>query len=455
MHPSPGKCLIAVLILALAVRLAAGWAWQGWLDRQERGPFGMGDSDGYWRLARTIAHGEPYQYGPEGFRVFRTPGYPVLLAPLTLLEPEDDARPPVMWFRALSAILDTAAVALVGWVAWRLFNAWAGVLAAGMAAVYPGSIAVGVLVLSEAPFCPLLLVHLGLWMAAWKTQSRWELEREAGGVRRMPPTVWHTTLWGRCDTWCLGLSLRSTGLAFAAGLAAGAATLMRPSWLLFAPFATIVGMVVGRPRLRHFKIWLFMATGLAVAMIPWWVRNAQVTCHGAPTTLQVGASLYDGLNPEATGASDFVPVQQAERELLRQESGTPCGDWEYQLDAGLRREAVDWAWSHPGRAAELAGIKFVRMWNVWPNEPGMSAWPIRLGVAVCYVPILVLGLWGAIRTARRGWPYLLCWLPAVYFTLLHMVFVSSIRYRQPAMLGLIVLAAGMLGKDEGGRMKDE
>jgi hypothetical protein len=38
----------------------------------------------------------------------------------------------------------------------------------------------------------------------------------------------------------------------------------------------------------------------------------------------------------------------------------------------------------------------------------------------------------------------LCGLPAIYFTLLHMVFVSSIRYREPAMLGLIVLAAGVL-----------
>jgi hypothetical protein len=53
------------------------------------------------------------------------------------------------------------------------------------------------------------------------------------------------------------------------------------------------------------------------------------------------------------------------------------------------------------------------------------------------------GLW---RYGGRGWPYVLCVLPAVYFTGLHVVFVGSIRYRQPAMLPLIVLAAGFIAR---------
>ena len=39
---------------------------------------------------------------------------------------------------------------------------------------------------------------------------------------------------------------------------------------------------------------------------------------------------------------------------------------------------------------------------------------------------------------------MLCWLPAVYLTLLHVVFVSSIRYRDPAMLAWLALAGGVI-----------
>ena len=73
-----------------------------------------------------------------------------------------------------------------------------------------------------------------------------------------------------------------------------------------------------------------------------------------------------------------------------------------------------------------------------PDEPFLT----RLSKILRYVPIMLLALVGVWRTRRLDWPYRLCWLPAVYFTLLHVVFVASMRYRDPAMLVMIVLAAG-------------
>ncbi len=189
-----------------------------------------------------------------------------------------------------------------------------------------------------------------------------------------------------------------------------------------------------------------MLLGLVVAMLPWWIRNACVTGRFVPTTLQVGASLYDGLNPHATGASNMDFVERFEAEELQAEKQSPAHrgeSLEVRLDRRMRDDALAWARANPGRALQLAGVKFLRMWNVWPNEPRLSAsWLVCLAVFFTYTPLLILAIMGAWRTVGRGWPYILCCLPAVYLTLLHVVFVSSIRYRDPAMLALLALAAG-------------
>jgi hypothetical protein len=235
-------------------------------------------------------------------------------------------------------------------------------------------------------------------------------------------------------------------VAFSAGLVAGAATLVRPSWLLFTPFALLIGLATAKARRKTFALGGAMLLGLAVAMTPWWVRNARLTGRFVPTTLQVGASLYDGLNPQATGASnmDFVG-RFAGTEPGADDSPESCpAAAEYRMDRRIGESAIRWARENPRRVLELAAVKFVRMWNVWPNESSLSRWPIRLAVLVTYLPVLALGIIGACRTFRGGFPFLLCWLPAIYFTLLHVIFVSSIRYRQPAMLVLMVLAAGVV-----------
>jgi len=412
MKRSAATLLVAVLLAAFGVRLAAACWWQA----RHSGRFLFGDSESYWVLARAIAHGGPYEYGSPDARVFRAPGYPLLLAPLFVFGGD---QPPVLAARVSGALLGTLAVAGVGWMAGMLFGPRAGLLAAGIAAIEPGTAATSAMVLSEALFLPLVILHLGLWVAAWQART----------------------------------SIRGVWLAAGAGLAAGAAALARPSWLLFTPLAVLLAIVAGPKRKRHLEIGAVMLAGLVVAMLPWWIRNYGVIGRFVPTTLQVGASLYDGWNPQATGASDLGFVARfVEEERARPAGGNDAGaPLEYRLNRRMRRAAIDWALDHPGAAVRLAAVKFVRIWNVWPNEKGLSAWPIRLALTVTYVPIMLLAALGALRTIRRGWPYVLCWLPAVYFTLLHTVFVGSIRYRMPAMLTLIVLAAGAASRG----MRDE
>jgi 4-amino-4-deoxy-L-arabinose transferase-like glycosyltransferase len=404
---STGWLLTAILAAAFVVRLGAGVWWQQRLP--EGKTFAFGDSESYWELARRIAHGEPYEFGAEQSKIFRTPGYPLVLAPLFFIA----AEPPAAWGRFLSAVLGTAAVGCTWGLACVLFDQRTGLIAASIAAVYPEAIAASVFVLSEAPFTPLMVVHLICWTLAWQAQNR-------------------TTIAG----WSL-----------AGGIAAGLATLMRPSWLLFLPFAAAIGLPCVRNRWKHLAIVLFMLIGLCLMMTPWWIRNYRLAGRFVPTSLQVGASLYDGLSPNATGASDmrFVPQFIAEQQAADAAAGGDVrGLFEDRLDERLKSASLAWARQNPAAVVRLAIEKLRRMWSPLPNAGEFQSTTLRLILAITYTPIMLLAGFGAWRYTRRGWPYLLCLLPSLYLTCLHVVFVSSIRYRQPAMLPLIVLAAAVV-----------
>lgn len=401
-----------LLLAALAVRLVAAVWWQQRLPEQQQ--FAFGDSESYWRLGLKIARGQEYEYGEGGWKVFRTPGYPLLLAGLFRVVPGGLDSPNVLWGRGLSAVLGCLTILGVVVLAWQLFGARTAFLAAAVAAFYPEAIAASVFILSEAPFGPPFVVHLIAWILAWRASS---VGTQAG--------------W-----------------AIVAGIAAGIGTLVRPSWLLFTPFALGAGLVFLGDWRRQMVIGLVTLVAFAATMSPWWIRNYRVAGRYVPTSLQVGTSLYDGLHEGATGASEMSFVSEFAAEQFQADAAAadagppPAGLFEDRLDRRLQAAAIAWAAKNPGRVCELAAIKFLRMWSPVPNATEFSSLTLRLVLAVTYTPVLLLALWGAWKFARRGWPYLLCTLPAIYFTLLHVIFVSSIRYRQPAMLLLIVLAAG-------------
>lgn len=403
-----------LLLAALGVRLGAAVWWQGRLPAGQR--FAFGDSESYWQLGLKLARGQPYEYGDGGWKIFRTPGYPLLLAALFRVVPGGPQGPHVLSARALGAFLGCLTLAGVAAIAGKLFGAKAAMMAAAITAVYPEAIAASIFILSEAPFGPPLTIHILAWVLAWRATS----------------------------------TLGQAGWGALAGVAAAVGTLVRPSWLLFIPFGLVVGLLIAGDRRRQIVIGLVMLAALAVTMSPWWIRNYLVAGRFVPTSLQVGTSLYDGLHPGATGASEmsFVPrfgQEQAAADAAARAAGVePTGLLEDRLDRRMQAASIAWARQHPRRVAELAWIKFLRMWSPLPNASEFGSTWLRLVLAASYTPVLLLGLIGLWRFGRCGWPYLLCFLPAVYFTLLHVIFVSSIRYRQPAMLLVIILAAGVL-----------
>ncbi len=306
----------------------------------------------------------------------------------------------------------TLTVGGIVWLARSCLDDTAALTAGAMVAFYPGAIAMSSFVLAEAPFC---LCMIGQFI-----------------------------LWDRC---CQSPHGRQAVLALLTGGTAGIATLVRPSWFLFTPFAIVIGLALARHRTMIARQAPWLLIGLTLVMAPWWIRNGKITGRWVPTTLQVGASLYDGLRPGANGGSDMQFVDSFRRQQQQADTVATLpleSTFEYRLDRRLRDAAIAWARTHPWNAAKLAWIKLGRMWNPWPNEPSFRSWPIRLAVMLGYLPLAGLAIWGAVQLRTDRWPIDPLCFAGFYFTLLHIVFVSSIRYRQPAMLPAGVLAAAGL-----------
>jgi hypothetical protein len=114
---------------------------------------------------------------------------------------------------------------------------------------------------------------------------------------------------------------------------------------------------------------------------------------------------------------------------------------EETLDASLRSQAWAFARAHPARALELALIKTARFWSPWPNAETLRSPLIAVASAIVTLPIYALMIAGAWDRRRDLRALILLAGPLLYFWVLHTIFVGSIRYRIPAAVPALGLAA--------------
>ncbi len=421
-----GPWLEAATMLRLIVACLVQWYVQ------KRGRLCLfPDTEVYWRLAQTIVHGTPYEISQWGIPhlALRTPGYPLFLAAFQAIFGDR-----VMPVRIAQAILGAASVWLtVGLVKaldldrlqkgfrqderrtnseaersaqprfHRLPPIWW--IAAGIAALEPYHASLSVLILSEALFAPLSLAALWGTAVVWRGDDR---------VR------WRSF----------------AGLAFGIGIAHGALILVRPSWALFVPLSLIAWLLIyGKTISQYWKRPLagsiLIVLGVIVVMAPWWVRNERAFGRFVPTAIWAGASLYDGLNPKADGSSNM--------DFLNDPDVWPLD--EIDQDSELTRRAFAFATGSPRRVVELAIAKAGRYFSPWPNaEVASSAW-VKIAGAIVTVPLYLLILYGAWDRRRDPRALFLTLGPILYFAIIHMIFVGSVRYRVAAEAPSFVLAA--------------
>ncbi len=421
--PRPASLTLA-LVSALVLRVLAAYAVQWYAERHDAVRLCVfPDARYYWLLARTIRLGVPYEiveWGNIAHRALRTPGYPLFLAACQACFGE---RP--LAVRLVQAVLGTASV----WLVYRLTRqidakhvneqrierrfANAPLVAAALTAVNPYYVAMSELLLSEALFTPLLLLCLWCLAVIWRSIDGLMGEGGRPNARRA------------------GL------VALAAGLSGGAAILTRPSWALFLPAVLLVWVIASAFRGENsrtaaaFRAAVLVLAGMVLVMGPWWIRNARIYGRFVPTAVWLGACLYDGLNPHATGASDMKFLENPEFRPL-DETGQ---------DAVLTRRALEFARSQPRRVLELAAIKYWRYWSPWPNANEYRSPGAAVASALLVIPLYLLILAGVWNRRHDLDALLLLAGPVLYFCAVHAVFVSSIRYRIPAEPAVMGLAA--------------
>jgi len=381
--------LVGVFVLALLLR--AGWAIHRTGDQPSAAAqLQFPDEREYWSLAVSLRDAGELAL-PNGDRAKRMGLYPALLAPFV------HVPHPVLTARLAQSILGALAAVGVAALAMRLAGVGAGLLAGALVAVDPFAVFFSSLLLTETPFAAALV---GFVLCGWplidKTQS-----------------------------------MSAPRLLIAAALAM-ACIYLRPEAIGFVALWSVLALARRRSPARARAQVVLIPILVIASLVPWAWRNRVVLGEWVWLTTNGGASLYDGQGLQADGSSNLADVFASP--AVSQMS-------ELQRDAFLQGQALQTMRRDPARVLRLAAVKFVRTWNIWPNFSDYRSVKLRAVSAAYMVPVLILaaiGLW-ALRDRLRVALVLL--LPAMYWTALHCVFVGSLRYRQPAMPFVEMLAA--------------
>ena len=202
--------------------------------------------------------------------------------------------------------------------------------------------------------------------------------------------------------------------------------------ILILYFAAVIHRLPFAIVFRHLVVYVALYVAL---MSPWWLHNYRDYGTFVRLNLASGFVFYSGNNPlnqtgGGIGGQDFD-------EKKFTDIVNPV-----ERDRALWNAGANYIAENPQRFLKLAALKFLRFWRLWPYVQDYAS-PLYVVVSlVSFLPVLVLSIiyliiWGW-RDRIRVAP-ILAW--GAYLTLIHMIFIGSLRYRLPLEPLMIVLAA--------------
>lgn len=293
---------------------------------------------------------------------------------------------------ALDIALSVAIVALVYALTFAIFtDRTAAVLAALGTAIYPYFIFYAVAGLTETLFIALLLAAFVCWYR--------------------------------------GRFARAAIFAVLSILAKPTLELLMPLLVLY--FAFVIHRMPWRTATAQVVIYLSVYIAL---MSPWWLHNYRE--YGTFVRLNAGGGMmfYGGNNPHnLTGGALDTDADRDQFLVI----ADPL-----ERDRAMIAAATAYIKENPKRFVELAGLKFVRFWRLWPYASDYASRIYVIVSLISFVPVLALAIayalvWGW-RERRVIAPILVL---IGYLTAIHMALAASLRYRLPLEPFLICFAA--------------
>jgi 4-amino-4-deoxy-L-arabinose transferase-like glycosyltransferase len=372
--------LLAIFILALAIRIAFAWPALSGVEE-----FGVGDDDDYYRLGMSIAEtGALADHGQ--LTAYRMPFFPITIAPFHyfLGAAPHAAQPLIVVLSALTCI----GVYLLG---RELFQPQVGLVAAALISLNFQLIIYSRLLMTETLFVFLVLAGMIGLERVRKTQ-RW--------------------------SW-----------AIATGAILGLATLTRANFGPFVLFALVWLFWHTRQQIGiAFRNTAIIAGLVGICWGGWVVRNYIEFDAFIPFTTQGGNAYYGIYNDAAAQLPPGRFGNWIDRGLPVPASS--LHEWsEVDLDRLQKSLSLDWIKAHPALSAKIALMQGVYFW--WPDT---SDW-LSFGLT----PIAMLGL---IIAVRRRSPGVMLWvILAGVFTIMAIASVGVARYQLPIYPIISVLVA--------------
>ena len=397
------RWVLVAAALGCVLRLAFGVLY--WTDQ----PLTRDERE-YLALARSIARGDGFRYPSDeplpgtGQRAGRAPGYPVFLASLGVVSPAEHVPARV---KVAQAIVGALGILLIAAIARRAAGDRAGIAAAVLAAIYPPLVFLPAYALSETLFSTAALA------AAWLLAISDEDPR-----RRAP-------------------------IALAAA-ATGAAILIRPSMLLFVPFAGVWLLRRFHGERQTARAVLFVALALC-CVLPWTLHNRLTSGRWVLVASEGGVTFWTGNHPLAAGEGDLAanPALKAAEISFRRAHADLTPE---QLEPLYYHAALAWIRANPVAWIRLEARKlFFTIVPIGPSYTLHSA-KYRAASAGAYVLLLPFAAAGFRRLRGAAIAQVPLWLMAASVVVTGLIFFPQERFRIPVIdPALIVSAAAVAG----------